>query len=333
LTPIKFIVKLNRGLEKTTTLLTFAGEMNMPIGIQNNFGCVNVAEFVERMGGNFTVGTIGLQTVEDTPREVSTRYLLRQDTNILFAPVGPDYHIIQNQVAFAHLQPFIDSGKMQIVSGGIGRGGRVCYVSGKVIGGDGEVLAGDKIENYFSIINPFDGKKAVYTLFSPRRLGCDNQIRGVVKDKASKMIRIKHSSQVERNLTRVMEIVDLATAEFAANMEQYTWLARRQVSQSDVQKYVKKLWEVDNIKPEELAEKTRTVNILDRVFQFIESGPGQNIPSTRGSWFWLWQGVNGYLNHIDGRDDFKRFEKMAYGENAAFDQKAFDLANEMANAA
>ena len=185
----------------------------------------------------------------------------------------------------------------------------------------------DRINNYFNIINPFDGVKAVYCMFSPRRLTCDNQIRGVVQDKASKMIRIKHSSQVETNLERVMDIVNMAAADFQANMEQYQYLARRQVNQEDVAKFVKKLWEVENVKPEDIS--TRTKNILDNVFKFIDCGIGQNVPSTRGSYFWLWQGVNGYLNHVDGKAE-NRATSLLCGGNANFDQKAFNLALEMA---
>ena len=299
----------------------------MPIGIKNTTGIQNVQEFVTKMGGNFEVEAVPLKTIDGV--SIKERYLRRVDTQELFACVGNTYNILQNKTAFSHLQPFIDSGKMEIVSGGIGAGGKVCYISGRVIGSDGEVAHDDRIENYFNIINPFDSVKAVYTLFSPRRLNCDNQIRGVIRDDASKMIRIKHSSQVEINLSRVMEIVDMAQADFRANLEQYQFLAKQAVNQDDVKKYVLKLWEVENTPKEEIS--TRTKNILDDVFRFIDSGKGQNTPSTRGSWFWLWQGVNGYLNHVDCRTEEKRFESLMCGSNAQFDQRAFNLA--LANAA
>lgn len=293
----------------------------MPIGIKNSSNLTSVAEFVDKMGGNFQVESVELRTVDG--REVAERYLQRQDNKSLLACVGKNYKILQNETAFAHLQPFVDNGSMDIVSGGIGSGGKICYVSGKIKGCDGAVAHDDHIENYFNIINPFDGIKAVYCLFSPRRLNCDNQIRGVVRDKASKMIRIKHSSQVEVNLTKVMDIVNMATADFRANMEQYQFLARRQINQDDVKKYVTKLWDVADM-------TTRMKNILEGVYTFIDSGKGQNTPSTRGSYFWLWQGVNGYLNHVDGRSDEKRFESLLCGANATFDQQAFNLACEMA---
>ncbi|MEK7578545.1 MAG: DUF932 domain-containing protein [Patescibacteria group bacterium] len=301
----------------------------MPIGIKNTSGITNVQEFVAKMGGDFAVETVNLHTVEG--EKVRERYLRRVDTKELFACVGHSYNILQNNRAFQHLQPFVDSGKMEIVSGGIGSGGKVCYISGRVIGSDGEVAHDDRIENYFNIINPFDGIKAVYALFSPRRLNCDNQIRGVLRDDASKMIRIKHSSQVEMNLTKVMEIVDMAQADFRANLEQYQFLARRQVNSADIKKYVTRLWEVEGLARDEIS--TRTNNILEGVFEFIHSGIGQNTPSTKGSFFWLWQGVNGYLNHVDGRNEENRFINLLCGNTANFDQKCFDLAISLANAA
>lgn len=303
----------------------------MPIGKQNEHNRTNVVEFMEDLGSNFRVGTVGLQTVENPPRAVRERYLRREDTGTLLSEVGPSYTILQNETAFSHLQPFIDSGTMKMVSGGIGMGGKACWISCKVLGHDGEVALGDSLENYFTIMNPFDGMKAVYTLFSPKRLACDNQLRGMASNKASKMIRIKHHSQVETNLSRVMTIVDTATADFRANLEQYQFLARRSVNQADLQKYVLRLWELT---PETVKDaSTRTKNILEGVFNFVESGVGQNVPSTRGSYYWMYNGVNGWLNHVDCRNADNRFNSLMWGTNADFDQRAFNLALDMANAA
>lgn len=304
----------------------------MPLGITNTAGTKNVVEFTNQIGAGFHIELARLQTA-DSQIEVSERYMRRTDTGALLALVGggkrTNYAVLQNSTAFAPFQKWVDAGLVDIESGGSVLGGRANWISGKVVGNDGEVTAGDPLKNYFTIFNPHDGKRAIYAMFSNYRMQCNNQLMGMSRNEATKKLRIRHSAGIEMNFGRMMEIADIARQEFAANLEQYRFLAGRKVNQADVEKYVKKLWEVTE--NEEIG--TRSKNILDMVYESIESGLGQNVVSSRGSYFWLWQGVNGYINHKDGRNAENRINNMMFGPNADFDQKAYGLALEMANAA
>jgi phage/plasmid-like protein (TIGR03299 family) len=305
----------------------------MPIGLKNSDGIKSVSEFVEKMGGNFGVELAPL-CIQDTGELVNQNYIRRADNGKLLALVGghkrTGYTLLQNSRAFAPFQAWVDSGSIEIESGGSVLGGKANWISGRVIGNDGDVAAGDSIHSHFTLYNPFDGKTAVYAMFSNKRMVCNNQLLGMAKDTANSKLRIRHTGMLETNFDKIMEIVDIAKADFRANLEQYQFLASRKVNPDDVKKYVKKLWEVPQ---DENELSTRMANIVESVIETIETGIGQNVASTRGSYFWLWQGVNNFLNYKDGRNEENRFTNLMFGENAAFDQKAYNLAVSMANAA
>lgn len=305
----------------------------MPIGKTNTIGTKSVAEFVEHIGGNFEVEEAQL-CLKDTQQVIEQRYLRRKDNGTLFALVGghkrKGYEVFQNTTCFAPFQKWVDSGVVELESGGSVLGGKMNWISGRVIGNDGDVALGDNIQSYFTLLNPFDGKTAICAMFSNKRMQCNNQLFGMMRDKANARLRIRHTGLLETNFDKIMEIVDIAHADFVANMEQYRFLASRKVNPTDVKNYVKKLWEV----PEDESElSTRMANIVESVIETIETGVGQNVESTRGSYYWLWNGVNNFLNHRDGRNEENRFTNMMFGENAKFDQKAYNLAVSMANAA
>lgn len=306
----------------------------MPIGITNTMGTKSVSEFVEKMGGNFSVELAPL-CIQDTGEVVQQNYLRRSDTKGLLSLVGghkrTGYTVLQNDICFAPFQKWVDSGVVELESGGSVLGGKMNWISGRVIGHDGDVALGDNIRNYFTLLNPFDGKTAICAMFSNKRMQCNNQLFGMMRNKANSRLRIRHTGLLETNFDKIMEIVDVAHADFAANMEQYKFLASRKVNSQDVAKYVRKLWEVENVQDSELS--TRMKNIVEEVVKTVESGVGQNVESTRGSFYWLYNGVNNYINHKDGRNEENRFINLMFGQNAAFDRKAYDLALSMANAA
>ena len=121
--------------------------------------------------------------------------------------------------------------------------------------------------------------------------------------------------------------MNLSVGEFAATGEQLKFLASRHINKSDLDKYVKRVLEID----EKTEIKTRMQNIIDRIVHLAEFGSGNQIDEVRGTYYASFQGINEYLNHYAGRNTDTKAESIWLGKNATFNDNALRIALEMAS--
>lgn len=294
----------------------------------------NVAAMMDSAKANYEVAAYELQTIPQTegeePRKIpDVRYLYRKDNGRLLASVGPEYTILQNSDAFANFQPWLDSKAARLDTCGVIRGGQKAWMQAVINMPPGEVVKGDYVENRILLCNTFCGMQAVHFGFTKVRTVCSNTLGMAIKDKASKLLRVRHHANVKENVSRISEIMDLATQEFSATIEQYKLLANKGVNEADVRTYVKVLFGYDDV---DMNLSTRSKNMIEDIIETVHSGKGQDVAV--GSAWWLYNGCNNYLNHKDGRDigDSRR-DSIWFGANAKLDKKAFDMAMALATAA
>jgi len=146
---------------------------------------------------------------------------------------------------------------------------------------------------------------------------------------ASKLIRIRHSRSVHDNLANIREVMNIANQEFEATAEQYRLLARTDINQADLGKYVRRVFRIDDSGD----ESTRMKNILEQIVGLAEAGVGNDIPSIRGTWWAGYNAVTEYLSHQQGRSESNRLNSLWFGQNANVNRHALDTAVEMAMSA
>jgi hypothetical protein len=116
--------------------------------------------------------------------------------------------------------------------------------------------------------------------------------------------------------------MDLANQEFEAAAEQYRRLARKSINQTDLRRYVKKVFKVED----ERDTGTRMVNIMEEVMALAEAGRGNNLPSIRGTYWSAYNGVSEWLTYYRGRSEDNRLNSLWFGDSALTNRHALEVA-------
>lgn len=240
------------------------------------------------------------------------------------AVLTKNFHPLQNDEAFKFFNPFIESGLASLETAGSLREGKTVWILAKLNTAPLDVGGGDTVQKMLLLSNSHDGTMAVRVSFTPIRVVCANTLQLSHNDANTSKIRIFHSSQVNQNLDRVREIVNAADAKFEATSEQYKALARAKVNQSDLEKYVVEVFDID-MKSEraELAKKKAVENI-QRLF---ETGYGSDLKSAKGTYWGLYNAVTQYISYERGSDK-SRLEQAWFGNGMKMNERALDLALE-----
>ena len=276
---------------------------------------------------NWTVGTKPLFTADGEQVEAKATY--RQSDGKILGVVGTDYKVLQNIEAFNFFQPFLDSKMVTLETAGSLKGGKRIWVLGKITGMSGEVVPGDHMEAYVLLSNAHDGTQATRVGFCPIRVVCRNTEQAAINDKNSKLIRLIHRGDIIGNLESVRETMNLATQQFEATMTQYRALAAKQINIKDLEQYVKIIFQTK----QQAVENKGGDRVFAKILPLFESGMGTEIPGVRGSLWAAYNSVTEFLQHERGTEAATRLDSAWFGQSAALNKKAFEVAMDMTQVA
>lgn len=281
---------------------------------------------LEASGLDHMVGLKPLFTAEGI--KVTHQATYRETDGKILGVVGPKYHVLQNVDAFKWFQPFIDSGECSLHTAGALDEGRKIWVLAQINRDPSQIVPGDDIAKFVMLSNSHDGTMATRVGFTPIRIVCANTLAMAHNDKASKILRVRHSSQAKTNLDAIREIMNTANQEFEATAQQYRFLASRKISVADLNKYVKI---VLGVKDEEIS--TRTKNLMGEIIAKCEEGLQNDLMGIRDTWYSAYLGVNEWLNYNRGRNTDSRMTSLWFGPNYTANRDALVTAMELATAA
>jgi phage/plasmid-like protein (TIGR03299 family) len=263
----------------------------------------------------------------DTQAKVEHKAVRRKTDGKVLGVVGPRYHVLQNRDAFRWFEPFLAAKEAALnTAGSLAEGSRI-WVLAKLNRAPLVIAQGDEIEKFILLSHSHDGSLAVRVGFTPIRVVCANTLALAHKKDASNLIRLKHSASLMENLENVRETMNVANAEFEANAEQYRLLARKNVNQADLKKYVKKVLKVEEGKE----SSTRMENTIKDIIGRCESGKGNDLPSVRGTLWTAYNGLNEWLSYERGHNQQNRLNSLWFGESANLNRFALETALAMAN--
>lgn len=302
-------------------------------------------------------------SLEDVTLDDFAKVFVRSDNSKVLGIVGPKTYPLQNSKAFDFFQPFIDAKEAALETAGSLCEGQRIWVMAKIQRDNSVIVPGDEIAKFVLLSNSHDGTTAVRVGFTPIRVVCANTLAMAHADKASKLLRVRHSKDVELNLKNIRETMNLANDEFEATAEQFRLLANQQINASDLKKYVKIVFKMDD-SDSEMSTRSRNIldailakhedrtgmvkemmgmladskvksnaSILDTIIANFESGRGTEIKSTRGTLWTAYNAVNEYLNYDRGHNTDTRMNSLWFGESQRANKLALDTALEFANAA
>ncbi len=303
---------------------------------------LSIAEGIEAAGLNWEVKKLPLQVctkqsmldggvkqdIADTFDGAFEQFVdkfatVRMSDKSVLGVVGKNYEILQNVKAFEFFQPFLDSGECELESSGSLWSGQKVWVLAKINRPSGMVDS-DQLNKYLLLSNSHDGSMAVRVGTTMVRVVCWNTMMASVNDKASKLIRIRHSSKMDENLQNIRESIDVINDEMNATIELYTKLCCKTINQNDLRKFVKLVLDVDTEKLDKDLP-TRTQNTIDKIVGYHKNSPGVS----GQNWYDAINAVTYYLSHDYGRSIESRYDSLWFGSSSDTMKKALNLAIQM----
>ena len=249
--------------------------------------------------------------------------VVRRDKKRVLGIVGRNWQPLQNRDAFKFFDPFIESGAAEFHTAGSLKEGQQVWVLAKLRGDPMTVVKNDEVEKYLLLSNSHDGKAAVNVRFTPVRVVCWNTLSMAESDDASPFLKIRHAGNLKQTMARIQQVVDITHKTFAATLEQYRWLAKREVT--NINKYILDVLQI----PDDAEKPPRA---LSNIVQLFEEGRGQDNKLVRGTYWAAFNGITEWVDHPRGRDG-TRLAAAWYGEGNRIKRRALSIATELAKAA
>lgn len=289
--------------------------------------------------------------------------LLTQGTS-----VGPHYTPLQNVQSFEFFNDFLATGDVSLENAGVLAGGAKVWVLARLEKKPLVVGKDDEINKYLLLSNSHNGSSSVKLGFTPVRVFCGNCLTMAIRHNAAKILRVRHNRRLSSNLESIKEAINAMDAAFEANGELYRRLQNTGINQNDLVKYVKNVFgmaEKENRKGEvTLATRTkhtleniiayhdremygeaerklivqelldtkreREQALLDTVLEISESPTNLGTLKHKSTAWSAFNAVNQYLNYDRGHNVDTRLDSLWNGSSAQLNEKALDLALEMA---
>lgn len=272
-------------------------------------------EALELMGAKFTVSKAKLTAKGNVvvPSHCAT---MREDTNQVLGVVGSRYGVIQNAEAFAFFDTVVASHDAQYTSGALMHNGAWTILQAKV-NGEREVRKGDGLQNYITLVNGHDGRQPFKAWFTPIRLWCMNQVRGILRNIAD-AVTVRHTANASDRVQEALRVLGCSREYFEHFIGVAEKLTQVAATSDMVEKFLAEVMGESERKP----SQTRR----DHVRHLIEHGRG-NTGET------LWDVYNGLTEwadwyRVEGDDEDRRLRVSLW--SGGLKERAWSTVTKMA---
>ena len=292
------------------------------------------AEAIVAAGLDWAVESVPMMTMDgqDVPGQAIRRVPAvacpaegwRMSPGAILGVVGNQYTPLQNTDAFKFFDPFLVAGEASLHTAGSLKQGKRVWILAK-LNRDPCVIVpktDDKIEKFVLLSNSHDGVTSVRVGFTPIRVVCANTLALAHSDKASKLIRVRHSANVKANLAAIGDIMNTANAQFEATAEQFRRLAARNIDYADLKEYVQLVFPAAKIE----TKGERKCQIMGHIESLFESGRGAGAPGVGGTLWGAYNAVNEYYGYVRGHNADNRIDSLWFGTGVADNKRALDEA-------
>jgi len=263
----------------------------------------------------------------------------RTDTRDIFGIVGGRYEVIQNTAAFGFFDGIVGEGKAIYETAGVLGKGETIFLTAKLP--TNIILPGDDIvEKYLVFSMAHDGSKAITAMFTPTRVVCANTL-AIAMSNGTHKVYIKHTKSAMDRINEAAELMGLVNKTSDVTSEILNAMAKKAINDDKLAEYIRLVF----LTPEErkrLAEtgdhrtaeiSTRTIGVMEDVYDFALTGVGQDKLSTKGTLFGAYSSVTGWLfNKKEYRTDDTRLKNLIFeGSDYQLNNKAYNIAAELIN--
>lgn len=262
----------------------------------------------------------------------------RQDINHPFAVVGSKYEVVQNEDAFAFFDSIVGEGQAIFETAGALHDGRTVFITAKLP--SNIVVQGvDTINCYLLFTLSHDGSSAIRIMFTPIRVVCNNTLDAALHRGYNK-VSFKHTRSVHDNIAKAKEIMGISHNIIQESSELYERMSEHKIEYGEVISFIYNLVlnkaEVALVKEKKTTVdrvseiSTRKKNIIGDIIDYTNSGPGQDLATTAGTLFGVYNGVTGYIQNMKKfKTPNHKMDSMFFGTARSLSTGALSLATDV----
>ncbi|GAC1505284.1 MAG: DUF932 domain-containing protein [Vulcanimicrobiaceae bacterium] len=308
------------------------------------------------------------QMIDGNPVVVPDHFSLTRTTDgKSLSIVGKLYQPIDNVRAVQFFSDYVRQGDMTMNTMGSLDGGRRIWGLAKM--GQGFTLAGgDRVEGYLLLCSPHKQGEAFTVKMTSIRVVCQNTLTAAINGRANgtgATYRMSHARGfTEADQQEARETLGLAKSKLDLFKEQATLLSTTRVpnrqnvvdfvAQLSKSKLLESIVQADAAENEpgtsaleailNVAEVEREVAVIRQglkeadlnkagklMLDCIMDSPGSDLPSARGTYWGVLNGVTNAVDHHMGKSADSRMTSAWFGTRGVLKQKALDLATVYAN--
>lgn len=261
---------------------------------------------------------------------------VRNDTDEVLGVVGRDYEVVQNVDAFSFFDSIVGGkdGILYETAGALGKGERI-FITAKLPEFI-KVGRSDLIEQYLFLTTSHDGFGSITASFTPIRVCCQNTLNAALKNQTG-AVKIRHTANAHERLKQAHKLLGI-TNQLGAEMEQlFNQWAKVKITDKQVKKLVQMAMAPNKEMLENIIKGNKEEfssvfnNVVDKVLEYSESSPTQQMETTKGTLFGTYNSVTGYFQNVKNyKTDEAKFNSIMSGGALGRAQATFDLCNDFA---
>lgn len=269
--------------------------------------------------------------------------LVRDSDNMVLSMVGSGYKPVQPAEAIGFFKKFVEAGHMDMETAGSLHNGRYIWGLAK-LNASFKVGKNDVTEGYLMLASPYVIGKALVAQFTGVRVVCWNtfsmalgqkiNIKGA-KAKAAGIFRMPHSLAFDDHAKEAAEAtLGIAKENLKQFEEASQLLAKKRAKQEAVTEYFFEVLSMSQAewtaKQVEARKKDQDVQDLPKLVKdfgkALTFAPGQDMETTRGTWYGAFNAVTYVADHEMGRSRDTRLRSAWFEGASNIKRRALELA-------
>jgi len=252
----------------------------------------------------------------------NTTVIHRSDNSAVLGVMSSRYQILQPRDALGFFDEFLKAGDLEMETAGSLDGGRRIWALARV--GEDLVIKGqDQVQGFLLVATSFDGSMATTAKFTTVRVVCQNTLHMADWHDHQPTVRIPHSTAFDAEVVKAeLGLKKRAWEDFG---DVVVALADRKVDKFEARRWLIDVFGDPSLPIEKQSEAD--AKVMQKVWNAVEGGQGQNLRSTAGTAWGLVNGVTYFEDHQRRfRNDNNRLASGWFGESADRKQRALSAA-------
>tara|TARA_R110000787_G_scaffold196152_3_gene307438 strand:- start:14233 stop:15210 length:978 start_codon:yes stop_codon:yes gene_type:complete len=293
-------------------------------------------EMLKEAGLDWEVRRVPL-VLEGTNAKIDSHFALeRSSDKSILGICGKDWQPTQNKQAFSFFREFTEAGHMKMETAGSLLEGRQTWALAAIK--KSFALKGkDEVGGYLLLSNPHIWGKRILAAFTTVRVVCNNTLTMAVNGaKGNSTFKMTHTNVFDEAMQEKATVaMGMASKKFDEFQEAAELLATTRINDDQLCDFLKETFH-PTIQYVTLNDE-KVVDLLgrtaQRVREAIETQPGADLESSKGTYWGALNAVTYLTDHKLGRTQDNRLASAWFGTNANLKARAFETAIEHAKAA